>query len=52
MDLYRLIKDSENPLCSHMEDAKLITELVSAIILGKIESNSFEQSKKLYKKYD
>lgn len=37
---------------SRMEDAKLITELVSAIILGKIESNSFEQNKKLYKKYD
>lgn len=25
MDLYRLIKDSENPLCYHMEDAKLIS---------------------------
>ena len=37
---------------SRMDDAKLITELVSAIILGKIESNSFEQSKKVYKQYD
>lgn len=37
---------------SRMDDAKLITELVSAIILGKIESNSFEQSKKIYKQFD
>lgn len=37
---------------SRMEDAKLVTELVSAIILGKIESNSFAQSKKIYSLYD
>lgn len=37
---------------SRMEDAKLVTEIVSVIIQNKIDSNSFEQSKRLYKKYD
>ncbi len=37
---------------SRMEDAKLVTELVSVIIQNKIDSNSFEQNKRIYKKYD
>lgn len=37
---------------SRMEDAKLVSELLSAIVNQKLESNNFEQSKKLYAKYD
>jgi len=37
---------------SRMEDAKLVSELLSVIVEGKITSNSFEQCKKLYLKYD
>lgn len=37
---------------SRMDDAKLVSELLSVIVEGKITSVSFEQSKKLYKKYD
>ena len=37
---------------SRMEDAKLVAELISAIVTGKIESNNYDQNKRLYKKYD
>lgn len=37
---------------SRMEDAKLVSELLSVIVTGSISSNSFDQSKKLYAKYD
>ncbi len=37
---------------SRMEDAKLVSELLSVIVEQKITSNSFEQCKKLYSKYD
>lgn len=37
---------------SRMEDAKLVSDLLSAIVSKKIESNTFESTKKLYKKYD
>lgn len=37
---------------SRMEDAKLVSELISVIVTGSIRSNSFEQCKKLYAKYD
>ena len=37
---------------SRMEDAKLVSELLAVICEKKITSNSFDQSKKLYKKYD
>lgn len=37
---------------SRMDDAKLVSDLLAAIIKDKIESNSFEQSKKLYRQYD
>lgn len=37
---------------SRMDDAKLVSDLLSAIVKNKIESNSFEQSKKIYAQYD
>lgn len=37
---------------SRMDDAKLVTDLLSAIVQEKIESNSFEQNKKIYNKFD
>ncbi len=37
---------------SRMEDAKLVSELLTVIVEQKITSNSFEQLKKLYAKYD
>lgn len=37
---------------SRMDDAKLVSDLLAAIVKNKIESNSFEQSKKLYAQYD
>lgn len=37
---------------SRMDDAKLVSELLSVIVTGSITSNSFEQSKKLYGQYD
>ena len=37
---------------SRMDDAKLITEILSVIVTGKIESNSFAYNSKLYNKYD
>lgn len=37
---------------SRMEDAKLVSDLLAAIVKNKIESNSFEQSKKIYAQYD
>lgn len=37
---------------SRMADAKLVSDLLTVIIRNKIESNSFEQSKKLYAQYD
>ena len=37
---------------SRMEDAKLVSDLLSVVVEGKITSNSFDQSKKLYAKYD
>lgn len=37
---------------SRMEDAKLVSELLSAIVNQRIISNSFEQSKKIYAMYD
>ncbi|MGN0598190.1 MAG: DUF262 domain-containing protein [Ruminiclostridium sp.] len=37
---------------SRMEDAKLVSELLSVIVEEKITSNSFDQSKRLYGKYD
>lgn len=37
---------------SRMEDAKLVSELLSVIIEKKITTTSFEQSKKLYAAYD
>lgn len=37
---------------SRMEDAKLVSELLSAIVNQRIISNSFEQSKKIYAQYD
>lgn len=37
---------------SRMEDAKLVSDLLAVIVKNKIESNSFEQSKKIYAQYD
>ncbi|MDY4591926.1 MAG: DUF262 domain-containing protein [Eubacteriales bacterium] len=37
---------------SRMEDAKLVSDLLSVIVNKKIDSNSFELNKKLYAKYD
>lgn len=37
---------------SRMDDAKLVSELLSAIVNQKIDSNGFAQTKKLYAKYD
>ncbi len=37
---------------SRMEDAKLVSELLSVIVDGRIMTNTFEQSKKVYSKYD
>ena len=37
---------------SRMEDAKLVSDLLSVIVEEKITSNSFEQSKKLYSKFE
>lgn len=37
---------------SRMEDAKLVSDLLSVIVKNKIESNNFEQSKKIYAQYD
>lgn len=37
---------------SRMDDAKLVSDLLSVIVEQKITSNSFEQSKKLYSKFD
>lgn len=37
---------------SRMEDAKLVSELLAAVVSGAITSNSYDQSKKLYKMYD
>ena len=37
---------------SRMDDAKLVSELMSVIVERKIASTSFEQSKRLYAKYD
>ena len=37
---------------SRMEDAKLVSELLSVIVTGNISSNSYDQSKKLYSKYE
>lgn len=37
---------------SRMDDAKLVSELLSAIVNQRIISNSFEQSKKIYARYD
>ena len=37
---------------SRMDDAKLVSDLLAAIVKNKIESNSFEQSKKIYAQYD
>ncbi|MBR3639251.1 MAG: DUF262 domain-containing protein, partial [Clostridia bacterium] len=37
---------------SRMEDAKLVSELLSVIVEGNIISNNFEQCKKIYSKYD
>ncbi len=37
---------------SRMDDAKLVSELLSVIVEGKITSNSLEQCKKIYHKYD
>lgn len=37
---------------SRMDDAKLVTELLIAIVTQKITSNSFEQCKKIYSLYD
>lgn len=35
-----------------MEDAKLVSDLLSVIVNKKIDSNSFDLNKKLYAKYD
>lgn len=37
---------------SRMHDAKLVSDLLAVIVKGKIESNSFSQSKKIYSQYD
>lgn len=37
---------------SRMEDAKLVSDLLAVIVKNKVESNSFEQSKKIYAQYD
>jgi len=37
---------------SRMEDAKLVSDLLSVIVNKKIDSNSFDLNKKLYAKYD
>lgn len=37
---------------SRMDDAKLVSDLLSVIVEQKITSNSFEQSKRLYSKFD
>lgn len=37
---------------SRMDDAKLVSDLLSVIVQNKIESNNLEQSKKLYENYD
>ena len=37
---------------SRMEDAKLVSDLLSVIVEQKITSNSFEQSKRLYAKFE
>ncbi len=37
---------------SRMEDAKLVSELLTVIVEGRIISNSFEQCKRIYSKYD
>lgn len=37
---------------SRMDDAKLVSDLLAVIVKNKIESNSFEQSKKIYAQYD
>lgn len=37
---------------SRMDDAKLVSDLLSVIVNKKIDSNSFELNKKLYDKYD
>lgn len=37
---------------SRMDDAKLVSELLSVIVEGRIETNSLEQNKKIYARYD
>lgn len=37
---------------ARMEDAKLVSQLLSVIVSGKIESNSFKTDSYLYRKYD
>lgn len=37
---------------ARMEDAKLVSDLLTVIVTGTISSNSFEQSKRIYAKYD
>lgn len=37
---------------SRMDDAKLVSELLSVIVEGRIETNSLEHNKKIYSRYD
>ena len=50
IDIVHRILSEKN--ISRMEDAKLVSDLLAVIVKNKIESNSFEQSKKIYAQYD